>query len=74
MIMRLSVNVVHGGCYVKAGDDLPSDFILPEHLERFAVYDEPPLQVSRVDSFSSVEGHERHRASAREICDELHRE
>ncbi len=37
--MKLSVNVVHGGRYVRAGDELPSDFILPEHLERFAVYD-----------------------------------
>ena len=47
--MKLSVNVVHGGRYVRAGDDLPSDFILPEHLDRFVIYDEPS-QTSRADA------------------------
>lgn len=56
--MKLSVNVVHQGCYVKAGDPLPSDFVMPPHLEPFII-DEPP-QTSRVDHrFSSgVEGHQ----------------
>ena len=53
--MKLSINLVHGGRYVRAGDDLPSDFILPEHLERFAVYDDPS-QASRATSHSLVEG------------------
>ena len=56
--MRLSVHLVHQGRYVKAGDELPSDFVLPEHLDRFVVYDDPP-QTSRADlRFSSafVEG------------------
>ena len=54
--MKLSVNLVHHGCYVRAGDDLPSDFILPEHLDRFVIYDEPAL-TSRVDAsrFSSID-------------------
>ena len=38
--MKLSVNLVHGGKYVRAGDELPPDFVLPPHLDRFAVYDD----------------------------------
>ena len=52
--MKLSVNLVTGGKYVRAGDELPSDFELPPHLDRFVV-DEPPQQTSRADlRFSSV--------------------
>ena len=35
--MKLSVNVVTGGQYVRAGDPLPSDFVLPPHLEAFVM-------------------------------------
>ncbi len=45
--MKLSVNVVHGGRYVRAGDDLPKDFVLPPHLEAFVI--DEPLQTSRAD-------------------------
>ena len=57
--MKLSVNVVHGGKYVRAGDLLPADFVLPLHLEAFVI--DEPSQVSRADlRFSSgVEGHQR---------------
>jgi hypothetical protein len=48
--MKLSVNLVTGGKYVRAGDELPPDFVVPPHLDRFAVYDEPPPQISRVDA------------------------
>jgi hypothetical protein len=44
--MRLSVHLVHQGRYIKAGDELPSDFVLPLHLEAFAIYDDPP-QISQ---------------------------
>lgn len=54
--MKLSVNVVHQGCYVKAGDELPEDFILPEHLDRFAVYDDPPQVSQGASRLSTVEG------------------
>ena len=40
--MRLSVHLVTGGKYVRAGDPLPADFVLPEHLDRFVVDDDPP--------------------------------
>jgi hypothetical protein len=46
--MKLSINLVTGGKYVRAGDPLPPDFELPSHLEAFAIYDEPP-QASRAD-------------------------
>ena len=45
--MKLSVHLVHGGRYVKAGDPLPVDFVLPSHLEAFAVYDDEPPQASQ---------------------------
>jgi hypothetical protein len=58
--VKLSVNLVVGGKYVRAGDELPSDFVLPPHLDRFVVYDQPPPQISRAGHrFSSgVEGHQ----------------
>jgi hypothetical protein len=56
--MRLSVNLVHGGKYIRAGDELPPDFVLPPHLDRFAGYDDqPPQQTSRADLRFSSEGH-----------------
>ena len=57
--MRLTVNLVTGGKYVRAGDELPSDFVLPSHLDRFVIYDDETPQTSRADlRFSSdVEGH-----------------
>ena len=45
--MRLTVNLVTGGKYVRAGDELPSDFVLPEHLDRFAIYDDDQPQISQ---------------------------
>ena len=45
--MKLSINLVHGGKYVKAGDPLPADFVLPEHLDCFAIYDDDPPQTSQ---------------------------
>jgi hypothetical protein len=68
--MKLSVNLVHQGCYVKAGDSLPPDFVLPPHLDRFVIYDEPPPQISRVDHrFSSgVEGHQEKREAGTRLA------
>ena len=57
--MRLSVNLVVGGRYVKAGDHLPVDFVLPPHLDRFVVNDDsPPPQISRATSRFSTERHQ----------------
>jgi hypothetical protein len=55
--MKLSVNLVAGGKYVRAGDELPPDFVLPPHLDRFAIHDEPP-QTSRAASRFSSAGHQ----------------
>jgi hypothetical protein len=35
--LKLSVNIVAGGIYYKAGQELPEDFAVPSHLEAFAV-------------------------------------
>jgi hypothetical protein len=52
---KLSINLVHHGCYVKAGDPLPPDFVMPPHLEAFVI--DEPSQASRADHrFSFVEG------------------
>ena len=42
--MRLSVHLVTGGKYIRAGDPLPPGFELPPHLETFVV--DPP-QISQ---------------------------
>ena len=52
--MKLSINLVHQGTYVKAGDPLPEGFELPSHLEAFII-DDPP-QTSRATSHLVVEG------------------
>jgi hypothetical protein len=38
--LKLSVNIVAGGVYYKAGQELPAGFTVPPHLEAFAVQDE----------------------------------
>jgi hypothetical protein len=45
--MKLSVHLVTGGKYIRAGDPLPPGFELPSHLEAFVV---DPSQISRATS------------------------
>ena len=42
--MRLSVHLVTGGKYIRAGDPLPAGFELPPHLETFVI---DPSQISQ---------------------------
>ena len=42
--MKLSVHLVTGGKYIRAGDPLPAGFELPPHLETFVI--DPP-QISQ---------------------------
>ena len=53
--MKLSINLVHQGRYIKAGDPLPEGFELPPHLEAFVV---DPAQTSRADLRFSLERQE----------------
>ncbi len=51
--MKLSVHLVTGGKYIRAGDPLPPGFELPPHLETFVI--DPP-QVSQGASRLSTVG------------------
>lgn len=51
--MRLSVHLVTGGKYIRAGDPLPPGFELPPHLETFVI--DPPQVSQGASRLSSVE-------------------
>jgi hypothetical protein len=48
--MKLAVNLVAGGRYIRAGEPLPPDFELPPHLEQFAIGGDDAPQISQADS------------------------
>ena len=51
--MKLSVHLVTGGKYIRAGDPLPAGFELPPHLETFVI--DPPQTSRAASRLSTVE-------------------